>query len=193
MKIEIFRINTENILDAIAKYQSAMESQLESIQAEELKNIGARNALLTSEREVMLEMAQEEYTWTYDYMFPRSVRYSFIVLLFLVVESQLVLLCEDLRDRGNFSERVQDLNGEAISRCKEYLTRVAGLPDNHLVWEKIKDLAKVRNCIVHALGKVDRSPRNTHLRQLAGRGIGLTISDAGMPEEGVLVVARAVL
>lgn len=79
------------------------------------------------------------------------------------------------------------MSGNALKRSKVYLDRMAGISTKN--WSDLEDLSKVRNCIVHALGKVEISKDEKHLRQLAKKNIGLSISGKDSQEEGYLVVS----
>ena len=50
-------------------------------------------------------------------------------------------------------------------------------------------MSKVRNCIVHVLGKVELSKDDKHLKLLVKKNIGLSISDKESQEEGFLIVS----
>jgi hypothetical protein len=51
------------------------------------------------DRSVMTEVVHDKYVWTHDFLFHRSLRYSFIVLLFLILENQLYELCDEIKKR----------------------------------------------------------------------------------------------
>lgn len=185
MKIDFFRIETANIFHGLTEYQKTMEAQLPIIQEREQSSIekfrddNLRNAL-------PYESMMEEYDWVYEYFFPRSLRYSFIVLLYLVIEHQLNQLCDEIKKRRNLPIRSNEMNGDALKRSKVYLQKVAGISIKN--WETLEDLSKVRNCIVHALGKVELSKDDKHLKLLVKKNIGLSISGKESQEEGFLIV-----
>lgn len=186
MKIDFFRIETANIFHGLAEYQKAMEAQLPIIQQHEQSSIEAfRDHDLPNT--LPYESMMEEYDWVYEYFFPRSLRYSFIVLLFLVTEHQLNQLCDVIQKRRNLPVQANEMGGDALKRSKVYLQKVAGLSIKN--WEYLEDLSKVRNCIVHALGKVELSKDEKHLKQLVKKNIGISISDEDSQEEGFLVVS----
>jgi hypothetical protein len=192
MKIEWFRSETESILHSLAEYQAVMETQLDTVQTNEQKRV--RDWLRSIEFEsddwdVESSIARDEYEWTYNIMFPKSLRYSFLVLLFLVLERQLIGLCDDIKDRQKLPIRANDLKGDTILRCKIYLQKLAGISrvDDQL-WVKVEDLSKVRNCIVHALGKIELSNDQRRLQELATNGHGISISGHESPEEGLLII-----
>jgi hypothetical protein len=186
MKIDMFRIEFTNAFHGLAEYQKAMEAylpviqELEQISIEKYRNNNLPNT-------VPFDSMMEEYDWVYGNFFPRSLRYSFVVLLFLVIEHQLNQLCDEIKKRKNLPIRASEMSGDALKRSKVYLEKVAGISIKN--WSDIEDLSKVRNCIVHALGKVELSKDEKHLKQLTKKDVGLSISDKESQEEGFLVVS----
>ena len=189
MRIELCRIETTNLLHGLAKYQQRMEAQLQAIQQEQSKEMEALEAAHQDEP-WLIEGEIEGYIWTYDFFFPRSLRYSFIVHLFLTIENQLYGLCDEIKKRQNLPIRAKELSGDAIAKCKTYIQKVAGIATvNEVLWQKIEDLAKVRNCIVHTLGKIEFSNDRKRLHDLSAKDIGISISEDYPSEKGVLLVA----
>lgn len=112
-----------------------------------------------------------------------------MVLLFLTVENQLYGLCDEIKKRRSLPIRAKELSGDAIAKCKTYIRKVAGITNvNDELWQKVEDLAKIRNCIVHTLGKVEFSSDQKRLRDLAAKDIGVSISEDYPLDKGVLLV-----
>jgi hypothetical protein len=163
-----------------------MEAQLPIIQEHEQSSIERfRDRDLPNT--LPYESMMEEYDWVYERFFPRSLRYSFIVLLYLVIEHQLNQLCDEIKKRRNLPIRSNEMSGDALKRSKVYLEKVAGISIKN--WGTLEDLSKVRNCIVHALGKVELSKDDKYLRLLIKKNIGLSISDEESQEQGFLIIS----
>jgi len=186
MKIDMFRIETSNVFHGLSKYQKSMEEYLPVIQESEQFAVEAYRHDESPDA-VPFDALMEEYDWVYGYFFPRSLRYSFVVLLFLVIEHQLNQLCDEIKKRQSLPIRANEMSGDVLKRSKVYLEKIAGISINN--WSDLEDLSKVRNCIVHALGKVELSKDEKHLRQLVKRNVGLYISSKDFQEEGYLVVS----
>jgi hypothetical protein len=77
-------------------------------------------------------------------------------------------------EKQNLPIRMKELSRDDIKRAKNYLHKISHIPEVN--WIPIEDLAKVRNCIVHAMGDVKLSSDRDYLRQLASKHIGLSIS-----------------
>jgi hypothetical protein len=192
--IDLFRMETGGILKTISEYQSTIESQLKSVQENEQKKLEDWMLKIKAESEDWYQesdMAQDEYFWTYQYMFPRTLRYSFIVLLFLVFENQLKSLCDILQERRNFPLRANELYGDPLARNKKYIKKMVGITDiDEKLWEKVEDLSKVRDCIVHSLGKIELSKKPGDLHNIVKKSSDLSISSDDSPEEGLLIISQ---
>jgi hypothetical protein len=190
MKIDFFRADIESNLDMLRSYQHDMDNQLAKIQKEESDRIDAILARIDDEgeREMYLASAGDEYHYTHEVMFPRSHRYSFIVLLYLNLEDILTRFCERIKERDGRALRVSHLKGDIVERSKLYLHKFAEIPNiPDQIWDSIDDLSKVRNCIVHTLGQVEPSRDRQRLHDLAKMGRGLSIGDADL-DRGRLVL-----
>jgi hypothetical protein len=185
MYIDFFRIDTSNLLDGLAEYLEKLEGQIPAIQFNEKKSLEGWAEIEDVDSDEF-DAALDEYKWTYDYFFPLSLRYSFVVLLFLVLENQLRMLCDEIMKRRSLNLQAADFSGNALKRSRIYLEKVVGI--ENIDWEKLEDLSKVRNCIVHTLGKVDLSRDKERLHQLAEQGVGISISAGESPDEGVILI-----
>lgn len=181
MKNNSFRFETMTLLSNLVNYQEKMESQKSHIQEMDREKILSWPHLNPDDREGLLNGLSYQGSF-----FERALRYSFIVLLHLVVENQLVQFCNELKEQRNLPIRSNEMSGDAIKRSKIYLQKVAGI--SNINWTPVEDLSKVRNCIVHAFGKVELSRDENYLRQMEARGNGLSITSwgVGFEEEGIL-------
>ncbi len=181
MKDDYFRTETMTLVRKLARYQEAMEDQRSFFYDSHSEKILSRPDLNPDDREGFLDGLSGRESF-----FERALRYSFIVLLHLVVENQIVQFCDELKEQRDLPLRSTEMSGDAIKRSKAYLQKVARI--SNLNWTPVEDLSKVRNCIVHAFGKVELSRDESHLRQIASRGNGLSITswNIGWEEGGVL-------
>jgi hypothetical protein len=176
-KISFTRELTLATIDGIAQYYETVESQLQSAKKEERKRIQGMIQAMELDREDQMaewDMAMQQHAMTFDMLLPNLFRYSLIVLLFLVVENKLGELCRAVKNvRGNIPSPPCPRNN-VVNEYKKYLTKNAGI--SGLQWDKIHDLNKIRNCVVHASGKVKGFRYEPYLRQPARREMGLSIS-----------------
>ncbi|MGD0650295.1 MAG: hypothetical protein ABSA97_04005 [Verrucomicrobiia bacterium] len=140
-------------------------------------------------REATREFRREE-----SRNFSRSLRYSFVVLLFLTTENQLNRVCDALRVERGFPIGARDLRGaSAIDRCKNYLTKVEGVQLGDMKpWRRMKDLQEIRNCIVHEGGRVNDldAPKVAKLKKFieTEKGVSIGGSGADSDEIGMLLI-----
>jgi hypothetical protein len=172
-------------------YQNTMETQLIEIQGNEKRNkINEINEI--GDEEIlsgMINMVEEEYSYVYELMFPRSLRYSFIVLLYLNLNYILTKYCDSIKTKNNIPNQLKRLRGGPIAKANKYIHEIAAVPYIHKnIWDNIEDLSKIRNCIVHTSGIVKQSKDKTRLIYLSKKGIGLTI-ERFYPEENYLVLS----
>lgn len=110
------------------------------------------------------------------------MRYSFIVSLQIFMETQLRRFCSDIQRERHVPISVTDLKGSAIDQTRIFLTKLAGVivqdfPEKE--WENLRTLQKIRDCIVHAYGRVKDSRDESFLRQLASNITGVSIDYEG--------------
>jgi len=189
-RINLYRMQFDAVLGMLKDYQIELESQLTRMQKDEADRI---HTILKSiededERYVNETIIGDEYHFTYEVMFPRSQRYSFVVLLFLNLENLLTRFSDGIKRRDGHQIRANDLKGDIIARSRMYLHKIANVPAlPQDAWENIEDLSKVRNCIVHTLGEVSLSSDQKRILDIATQGIGLSIGDSDI-NEGFIVL-----
>ena len=190
MKFSVLTLEFDGIIQMLRAYQYEMESQLGKLQKEEAVRIDTLLESITDQDERFVEeiAAGDDYNFTYEIMFPRSHRYSFVVLLFLNLDNFLTRLTDSIKKRDGHPIRANDLKGDIVARSRMYLHRIAKVSEPAAkIWENIEDLSKVRNCIVHTLGKVELSTDQKRIRDIATTGTGLSIGDSGL-NDGYLVL-----
>ncbi len=90
-------------------------------------------------------------------IFPEALYYSFIVLLYGEIETSLKRMCDLFHEMRQTPLRAKELSGDTLSQCMTFLHRLCGIPSEAIKsLPDIRDLAKVRNCIVHASGLIER-------------------------------------
>ncbi len=189
MIINFFRIETEGLFRNLADYHEKLESQIPIIGKNEFEKV-QEWAKQESVEYGEYDVAVDELKWDYEYYFPRSLRYSFIVLLFLVVEKQLTQLCKVVQEKHNLPIKANDLRGDIIERSKTYIHKVARVSMDGVDWTKVSDLSIVRNCIVHTMGEITESKDNAHLQKMASANIGLSIGDDEFFDSGRLQISK---
>ena len=109
-----------------------------------------------------------------EYWWPLALRYSFLSLLYFTIEERLRYLCKLIQEE-NSSARQRSIG----KKLKEYMEFLESLEDFSIsreslsTWQKITDLAKVRNCIVHGFGRVEECTHTKYLQNLIAKEAGL--------------------
>jgi hypothetical protein len=163
-------------IDGVERYYETVESQLQSAKAAERDQIykTVRGLGLEGEEELgEWHLAMQEHEMNFDMLLPNFLRYSCVVLLYLIVENKLGELCK-AADSPRKNPPPPPPRQRVIRTYEKYLSQNMGIAG--LQWEHLYELSKVRNCIVHASGNVEASNDRDYLRQLAEKGIGISIS-----------------
>ncbi len=109
--------------------------------------------------------------------FPNSFRYSFIVLLFIHFEQLLQELCDLLAQINNLP-KVSKVG--VLKSCGKFLETFLGIKRDVLSkWSRVIELCKLRNCIVHTRGIIDKSRECKYLEELTSKTNFLTLSNYG--------------
>lgn len=169
----------------VAQYLDAMELQIQalhdtkSVEVEQLVREGRLSKDFT-----------KSYKRDFELTMRRNFLYSYIVLLYLLTENGLRFLCDQLYQDLKLPVRAKDIKGDGFESCTTFLVKLVNLsPKNIPEWQKVTDLAKVRNCIVHTAGRIEDSKDQPYLRLLCRQGIGLDI-DRYNPDEYLSIEPR---
>lgn len=102
-----------------------------------------------------------------DYSFPTALNYSFVVLVFITIETRLMRTCDLIYELRKLPIRAKDLSGRGLERYMKFLSKLADVRRENLsYWPQISNLTKIRNCIVHTSGFLDYSRDAQDLRRL---------------------------
>lgn len=122
--------------------------------------------------------------------FQRYFRYSVMVLIFSILEYLLEEICNVVKHFKDLSLNPGDLKGQGIERAKNFIKKACKLPfpSDSPEWKFIQDLLKVRNCIVHANGKIDEYKEPKKLKDVINR-----ISELDSDEYGYVIIKKELL
>lgn len=92
--------------------------------------------------------------------YSRFHRNSTILVCYSILESNMVAICDRYEKQRNLPIALDDLKGQGINRCKDYLEKFGIVdfnnPEIKKYWEKLPVLNKLRNCIAHAEGNISK-------------------------------------
>jgi hypothetical protein len=167
---------TEAAIDAADNYLRTMESYLASAKDADLARIWTALAelrLSDEDERGEYDLAMQEHQPMFDMFLPTYFRYSFIALLLLILENRLAVLCYAAKEVRQASSDPPRPRRDILKEYKEYVTKQLGI--DKLGWDDILLISRLRNCLVHASGKVKDCDRQS-LNQLRTRAPGLHIS-----------------
>ena len=108
----------------------------------------------------------------------RNLRMSTVMLAYSFLENSMELICREHEKNTNSSKSVSDMDGKGICRSKNYLKEIAGYDFGKIgEWSRACDLSKVRNCLVHSEGNLDRYKYRDKLSNIVAITKGLEIEE----------------
>jgi len=171
---------TEFAFDSLADYLNIIEDQFDNVRKLERNRITQNPPAGLSEEEFADWRSEIQFFEDrYERDFPSKIRYSFVVLLFIVLETRLRAACDEISKRSSLELRESDLKGSALERARAFLKKVANLPSwDQMTLQQLIDFQKVRDCIVHTNGQIAGSRDEKRLNFLCNQNEGLS-SEAG--------------
>src|SRR5207245_3129442 len=114
--LDFFRAEIMETLKTVGEYSRRMEQQLGLLRETQESILRAD---CTSWEDWDAE--RKGFEWTYGHLFPRCLRYSFVVFLFSIIEEALMAFCKEFSERRKLPPL--NLHGKkfCLERCKPYL------------------------------------------------------------------------
>ena len=110
---------------------------------------------------------------------PKKLRYSILIHLFTTIETQGIVMCEEIAQVVPARLTPSDLKGSQLERIRTYLDKVCGVfPAGSTEWERIHWIEKLRHVVVHQAGEVPTGERGKFFVQLEQRRVGVVIDTA---------------
>lgn len=183
---DIHRWDTEFAFSNLGDYLELIEGQFDGLREKEQKQIPQNPpAGLSDEKFAEWQSDIMFFEQRYYHDFPSIIRYSFVVQLHILLETRLKASCDEISKRRDLELKESDFKGSPIERVSTFLEKVIKLPvKEHITWKWLKDLQKVRDCIVHANGQIEMSRDKKYLNELCNKRIGLSV------EAGTLMIER---
>jgi hypothetical protein len=181
---DIHRWETEYSFERLLDYMEMNEGQFNKNLEAERKRIPQKPIGTSEEDYADWQSEILFYEELYEKDFPSKIRYSFVVLLQITIETRLRAACNEIAKRRElmFKER----KGSPIERASTFLKKVAQIDlEDWMAKQELNDFQKVRDCIVHTNGQVELSRDKDRLTELTKNNIGISIND-----EGFLVIDR---
>lgn len=109
--------------------------------------------------------------WAAREMFPQVLRGALFLAAHSALEQCLKTLCEWLRDGDGGRVRLRDLRHTGIEGARVYMRRVLSLdfPDDTSTWAQVRDLAHLRNQLVHSGSFIRKADSGDRIQAVIGR------------------------
>ncbi|MGH7595142.1 MAG: hypothetical protein ACREOI_02270 [bacterium] len=189
--------NIELAISFVEEYFKLVESKMEEAKHSEMTALDASYPPdIQQQHYGEYSALKRELEYSYDRLVSIS-RYSIVVLLHMIVETQMRAFCLELQKekkkgrekdkQGKLPSRTfSDFRGGPIEQSKLYLTKIVGISlEKNPKWDNLMTLQKVRDCIIHAYGDVSRSRDQEYLRKLVQQGRYIEID-----VDGKLIIRR---
>jgi len=177
-------------LNSLANYYQAMEDRLSEMKDGDCRRIMQQleTLRLSSKDEYLAEydVAMQQHDAVFNMLFTNFFRFSYVVLLALVLEDWMGKLCRAAFEIRNLTAKPPVPKGNTIGRYRSYLKGKAKITVSDDLWENARDLYIVRNCIVHDSGNVSRSRYRSRIEDLRLRTHGLEISNGSRDSDALL-------
>lgn len=146
-------IDFENIYSYCKFTESAMkqeQSKVKEIYDEKI------NKLTDEDKEIFMQLSIDIH-WKLLDVFPVLHWNSIFNSAYALFENHLNELCIIFGKDLKKNECLKDSKGKGIERAKNYLSKVIGIKNifNSADWQEIQNYSKLRNVLVHTLGKLD--------------------------------------
>lgn len=177
-------IDTQWALHVLSQYFETMDRQLQ--EAARIENSALESKLRLApqmedwERQDLIQ-SHHEY---YEKHFPTKLRYSFVLLVWSTVETQLKATCDRVAKQFRRKLTLADIHGDnTLSRCGRYLEKVACIEiADKTLWSEMQTFQKLRNAIIHANGllkDLKSEGEHPHFQQYFKRNLGLSLDPWG--------------
>ena len=157
----------KNYLAITEKYLQKAKEDFETSAHEQAEKLSATNPNLRTDE--IDDILSNDY-WEYAETFPRTLRSSFFVSAYSLLESKMALICRQLKKDKQIPISWSDLKGSTLDQFKFYC-KLAGLEIsyNSKSWQKIQHYCMLRNCIVHNRGLIQGARQERELQAYANR------------------------
>lgn len=145
-EIKLFLLETDFLFSKLREYLEIVDKSL---------NFEENRVWQYSDETLRKSFYWESKKFAFEYFWPLAKHYSFITLLHLMMEERLRQLCEIVRandeqlNEYTLGNGIEDYMG-FLEKGKRYVMKRVEISE----WQNITDFEKIRNCIVHAYGRI---------------------------------------
>ncbi len=160
----------EEMLDELEKYIEYVKVNYSRIIFNEdyIKEISKNRTDITNRSEFGIEYDLSKNPCQTEAIYLPFFKSSTFVYIYAFFEASMEDLCHYLYEKNNYPKRLSEIKGIGIERSKNYLKKYSGVHFNlfNKEWQTLKEFNKVRNCIIHAGGNVNKSREKDKLEEV---------------------------
>lgn len=142
----------EDYLKITEKYLQLAKEEFEASANKQAEELSAANPELRPDE--IWDILNDDY-WRYDETYPRTLRSSFFVFAYSLLEYKMDIICKQLKKDKQINISWNDLKGSTLDQFKLYC-KLSGLKlsYNSELWQEIRYYSLLCNCIVHNNGSI---------------------------------------
>lgn len=174
--------DTFSLISSLRRYATSMEAQMELLRQEEQRALKSLFGEYQTEDEIgEFRTHTQHLEDQFDLNLKVTMRYSFVVFTHIVFETRLRVFCDDVWREKMLPVKIEDFReSRGLERAKIYLTTHAQMDFGRMPsWCRLMVLQKIRDCIVHTNGFVEKSRDRVALKAAAAKSCGMSLDDEG--------------
>lgn len=164
------------------------DDKLEEIRAflDEIEKLIAKEKKLLPKWKVEYEDDPTLYNkkFHFDFTLTRNLRLSVIISIVTLLEIELHTYCKELQRNLSINVNYSEFKGSILDQFKIYSNKLAGLEIDFesQVWQSVKEVVELRNCIVHYDGFIEdfygrKFSRHNSIKNLSKKFSSIQIED----------------
>jgi len=179
MAADLDRATTRNFLDGLRFFLTTFDDQRDAAREEDA-------LALTESRE------HHAHAVLFGDLVPRLQRYSFVLLLTMILEVRIAVFCRTLCQDHGLSYTLDDTQGNFVERVRTFLKEVVQAQPPADLWRWVEDLMLLRSCIGDGAGNVSMMSQadRRRVRSVVQRRPGLSLEPDDLLFSRALVLPR---
>lgn len=161
-----YKFNARYSLELLETFARRTETQIENAIGHFKQNKQTEFHVISEEERIGQDVDHydglESMTWNlndlFESHFPNLQRKSAFITLYSFLENELEKLANSLRREISHEGKVDDISGNGIFQSYTYMKLIIALDvtKDAVEWQRLNDINKVRNIIVHAEGELSQ-------------------------------------
>jgi hypothetical protein len=167
--------------DQLKEYFVIMEEGGRAIEKRYQKKIDSHVDAIADyeERQITGQSLYQQHYFRFQDNLPKQISLSYIALLYALIENQFRALSDFISEERISSVSIFDFDGDLSEKVRRYqrVNPKLRIPDSEL--RTVKEISKVRNCIVHNYGVIKKEEAGLLRYCLANKFIAVQKTNSG--------------